>query len=150
VTHFKRFIATFLLFHVIFAILLLLGYKFFTEFTNEMFAYLFWFVILFGIFAMFIQSLVFSILSYKWRLNKYWFFIIAFVIELVLANVIVIYSNGGGGFTEDLLNDIRDHNSWDNIAGSLIIHMAILMATLLTALIRSVPVVDKGIITTPE
>lgn len=137
--HFRRHIATFLLLHLIFAIILLTGYKLFTDLTMETFSYLFWFIIIFGLLATLVQSALFSLILSKVRLNKVSFFIIVFIVELALVNALVVYANGGGdSFTGDLISDIKYHNTWENLSGSLIIHVALFLATLITSLIRPV------------
>lgn len=136
---FRRHFSTFLFLHLTFAIILLTGYKLFTDLTMEIFSYLFWFVIIFGLLATLIQSLIFTLISSKVRLNKPSFFVIAFVIGLVLVNAFVIHANGSGdSFTGDLINDIRNHNTWENLSGSLIIHVALVLATLIISLTRPI------------
>lgn len=138
-TLFRRHIVTFLLLHLIFAVILLTGYKLFTDLTMETFSYLFWFIIIFGLLATLVQSLIFTVISSKVRLNRPLFFIVAFTVELVLVNVFVVYANSGGdSFTGDLISDIRYHNSWENLSGSLIIHIALFLATLIISLTRPV------------
>ena len=136
--NFKRYIITFLLLHLAFTAILLTGYKLFTGLTNETFAYLVWFIIIFGLGATVVQSLFFNLLSSKVRLNKIWFFIIAFVIELALVNLLVVYANGGNSFTGDLISDIKYHNTWENLSGSLIIHVAMLLSTIIISLTRRI------------
>lgn len=136
---FRRHIATFLLLHLTFAVILLTGYKLFTDLTMEIFSYLFWFIIIFGLLATLIQSALFSVISSKVRLNRLSFFIIAFTVELVLVNAFGVYANGGGdSFTGDLVSDIKYHNTWENLSGTLIIHVALFLATLIISLIRPV------------
>jgi hypothetical protein len=136
---FRRHISTFLLLHLTFAIILLTGYKLFTDLTMETFSYLFWFIIIFGLLATLVQSLIFTLISSKVRLNKPSFFVTAIVIELVLVNAFVVYANGGGNsFTGDLINDIKYHNTWENLSGSLIIHVAVVLATLIISLTRPI------------
>jgi hypothetical protein len=136
---FKKHIANFLMLHLVFAIILLTGYKLFTDFTMETFSYIIWFIIIFGLLTSLIQSVIFSFISSKMRLNKFPFFIIAFTIELVLANAFVLYANGGGdSLTGNLINDIKYHYSWENLSGTLIFHVAIFLATLVISLTRPV------------
>ena len=136
---FKRHFVTFLLLHLAFAVILFTGYKLFTDLTMEIFSYLFWFIIIFGLLATLIQSSIFTLISSKVRLNKLSFFITALVIELVLVNVLVLYANGGGdNFTGDLISDIKYHNTWKNLSGSLIIHVALVLATLIISLTRPI------------
>ena len=135
---FKRYFVTFLILHLVFAVLLSTGYKLFTDLTMETFSYLFWFVIIFGFLATIIQSSIFTLISFKIRLNKLSFSIIAFMIELVLVNALVVYANGGGSFTGDLINDIKYHNTWKNLSGTLIIHVALLVATLIISFTRPI------------
>jgi hypothetical protein len=105
----------------------------------ETFSYLFWFIIIFGLLATLVQSLIFTLISSKVRLNKPSFFVTAIVIELVLVNAFVVYANGGGNsFTGDLINDIKYHNTWENLSGSLIIHVAVVLATLIISLTRPI------------
>lgn len=137
-TLFRRHIVTFLLLHLIFAVILLTGYKLFTDLTMETFSYLFWFIIIFGLLATLVQSLIFTLISTKVRLNKLSFFIIASVIELVLVNAFVVYANGGDSFTGDLISDIKYHNTWENLSGSLIIHVALFLATLIISVTRPI------------
>jgi hypothetical protein len=99
---------------------------------------LFWFIIIFGLGVTLIQSLLFTLISSKVRLKRFWFFIIAFVIELTLVNLLVVYANGGDSFTGDLISDIKYHNTWENLSGSLIIHVALLLATLLISYTRPI------------
>lgn len=135
---FRRHIGTFLLLHLTFAMILLTGYKLFTNLTMEIFSYLFWFIIIFGLLATLVQSLIFTFLSSKVRLNRPSFFIVAFVIELVLVNAFVVYANGGGSFTGDLISDIKHHNTWESLSGPLIIHLAVILATIIISLIRPI------------
>jgi len=136
---FKRNIVTFLLLHLVFGAILFTGYKLFTDLTMETFSYLFWFVIIFGLLVTLIQSAMFTLILSKVRLTKLLFSVIAFVIELVLANVLVVYANGGGdSFTGDLLSDIKYHNTWQNLSGTLIIHVALFVATFAISLTRPV------------
>ncbi|MEO6721876.1 MAG: hypothetical protein ABIN67_16025 [Ferruginibacter sp.] len=135
---FKRHFATFLLFHLVFAVILLTGYKIFTGLTMEILSYLFWFIIIFGLIATLIQSITFTIISSKLRLNKPLFFAVAFIVELILVNTFIVYANGGDSFTGDLINDIKYHNTWENLSGSLIIHVALFLATLIISLTRPI------------
>lgn len=136
---FRRHIATFFLLHLTFAVILLTGYKLFTDLTMETFSYLFWFIVIFGLLATLILSALFSFISSRVRLSKLLFFIIAFTVELVLVNAFVIYANGGGNsFTGDLISDIKYHNTWENLSGTLIIHVALFLATLIISLTRPV------------
>jgi hypothetical protein len=122
-----------------FAVILLTSFRLFTDLTMEIFSYLFWFIIFFGVIASLVQSALFTVISSKVRLNKLSFFIIAFVVELLLVNVLVVYANGGGdSFTGDLISDIKYQNTWENLSGSLIIHVALLLSTLLISLIRPI------------
>jgi hypothetical protein len=136
--HFRRHIATFLLLHLIFAILLLTGYKLFTDLTVETFSYLFWFIIIFGVLATFVQSFIFTFVLSKVRLNRLLIFVIAFIIELLLVNALVVYVNRGDRLTGDLVNDIKHHNTWENLSGSLIIHVALVLSTVITSVTRPI------------
>ena len=134
--YFRRHFVTFLLLHLVFAAILLTGYKLLTDLTMETFSYLFWFIVIFGFVATLIQSLIFAMISSKLQLSQLLFFIISFLIELILLNAFVVYANGGDSFTGDLINDIKYHNSWKNLSSSLIIHVALILATLIISLTR--------------
>jgi hypothetical protein len=125
-TVFRKYIASFLLLHLLFGILFLTGYKIFTDLTEEIFSYLVWFLVLFAFVTTVIQSLIFTVLSSRIQLNKFAFFIIALLVELLLANILVAYGGGQKNLTWNLIT--RNSN---DLVSSLIIHVSIFFPTLI-------------------
>lgn len=136
--NFKRHIITFLLFHLVFTLVLLTSYKFFTDFTTEIFGHLLLFIIFLTFLATFIQSFIFAIVSTNIRITQPLFFVISFLVELVLSNILVVYINGCDSFTKDLVENIRSHNTWSNLSGSLLFHLALIISTVIISLTRPV------------
>src|SRR5688572_11483729 len=106
-SYFKRYLKTFLLLHLIFAILLIAGYNLVLRQTGEISSYAFLFSLIFGLIATPVQTLIFSIIAFYQSINRYLFFVIALILELLIANFIINNSNSGeNNFSINLIKDI--------------------------------------------
>lgn len=137
-SYFKRYLKTFLLLHLIFSIILLAGYHFVLGQTGELFSYAFLFALTFGLIATLVQSMIFSVIASLQHINRFLFFVIAFILELTIANFILTNSNSGDkDFTINLIKDIKAGDTKNDLMESLITHVSILASTLITSLVRS-------------
>jgi hypothetical protein len=134
---FKRNFITFLLLHLAFAILVLFVFRVFIDKSAEIFAYLFWFVVIFGILATLFQSVIYAFILSKAYLTRLTFFISVLFIELTLLNCMAAYA-GGIFITGDLINDVKNNSSWEDMSIPLLIHISLFLSTLIISLARPV------------
>jgi hypothetical protein len=135
---FKKYLVNFLLLHLTFAVILLLSYAIFVEASAEILSYLFWFSIMFGIVAALVQTVLFALALSKVSMHKFLLFAVILLIELVIVNLLGYYGNGGGdSLTGALIDQIRVRNTWENMSGSVLAHISILLACILITLTRS-------------
>ena len=103
---FFRYIVSFSITHLFFAVFLLFGLGIFTEMTDELSSFIYLYVLYLCIFATIVQSLFFSLASRFFTIEGLTFFITALAIELLLSNGLFFYYVDNNGYTDGLKSSL--------------------------------------------
>ena len=135
-TIFARYLKTFLILHLSFAALLILALNLFSAWTNDLKAYLWWILIIFGVEGTLLQTIIFTSLSRYLTKTKTIFLIAMLVIELIFLNLFVLYHGNWKEFSGDSVL-LLTSKSPDRTNIFVVLYYATLtIATVATAYIR--------------
>jgi len=133
-TIFTRYLKTFLILHLSFAVLLILTLNLFSAWTNELKAYLWWILIIFCVEGTLFQTIIFVTLSRYLTKRKTVFLIAMLVIELIFLNLFVLYHGDWRESTNSILLFIKSPDR-KNILG-ILDYATLTIATVTTGFIR--------------
>lgn len=103
---FFRYVGSFSITHIFFAVFLFFGLGIFTEVTEEQQSVIFPFILYLCIIATLVQSLVFTGIAYFTDLGGVSFFITAVIVELLVANGLFFYFMSNQGHSEELKDSL--------------------------------------------
>jgi len=105
-TGFYRYIISFAITHIFFAVFLFFGLGIFTELPYDEQEFIYPYIFYLCIIGTLFQSLVFTVISHFTEITGISFFITALVVELLVANSLFFYFIGNQGYTEELIDSI--------------------------------------------
>ena len=135
-TIFTRYLKTFLILHLSFAALLILTLNLFSAWTNDLKAYLWWILIIFGVEGTLLQTTIFATLSRYLTKTKAVFLIAMLVIELIFLNLFVLYHGNWKEFSTDSILLFTSKSPERKNIFSVLYYATLTIATVTTGYIR--------------
>jgi len=105
-TGFYRYILSFAVTHIFFAVFLFFGLGIFTDLPYDEQQFIYPYIFYLCIIGTVVQSIVFTAISHFTDIAGVSFFIIALVVELLVANSLFFQFMGNQGHTEELIDSI--------------------------------------------
>lgn len=105
-TGFYKYIISFSITHIFFAVFLFFGLGIFTDLPYEQQEIIYPCIFYFCIIGTLVQSIVFTIISYFTGIAGISFFITALIVELLVANILFFYFIGNHDYDEELVNSV--------------------------------------------
>jgi hypothetical protein len=135
-THFKRYLATFTILHLVFNVLFVVTLNLLSALTDELNAYLWWVLIVFDLEGIVIQTVIFSFFSKFLTRNKTIFLIAALIIELLFLNLFILFYGNWKEFSNNLVTSITSKSFGMENKGPLIFYASLIISTVVTISIR--------------
>ncbi len=103
---FFRHTVSFFITHIFFAIFLLFGLGIFTQIAEEQDPFIYMYVLYLCITGTLVQSLIFTVIAHFTDIGGITFFIVALIVELLVANSLFFYCMGNQGYSDEVKNSL--------------------------------------------